>query len=165
MALIIETGAGLANAQSYASVETLKAYAKARGETVPSGESDCEKLLTRAWDAMLGKNYIGDRATKDQAGDWPRDNVCIDEFAYSRNELPRQVEQAQCALAIEIGKGFDPLATIPANAKGQVTSESIGPISRTYANTGRVRPVPAIAKADTLLRVLLKRSGLVAIRT
>jgi hypothetical protein len=162
--LIVEDGTGKSDSQTYASVTTLRAYAKARGETLPSGEAACEILLIKAMERMRGLNYVGDRATKEQALDWPRHNVCIDGFSFSSTDLPRQLEQAQCALAIEAQR-IDLLPTMLSNAKGPVTSETIGPISRTYANNGRVRPVPAIAKADALLRVLLKRSGLVAIRT
>lgn len=164
MALILETGQGLATSQTYASVETLRAYAKARGESVPSNNAECEALLLKAMDYMRGLRYKGERASKEQALDWPRYGVVIDNFPYSSTELPRQLEQAQCALAIAAQK-IDLLPTTPANTSGPVIEEQIGPIKTVYANTGRVRPVPAIASADALLRPLLRFNGLVAIRS
>ncbi|HEY0684760.1 MAG TPA: DnaT-like ssDNA-binding protein [Steroidobacter sp.] len=163
MALVIEDGTGRADAQSYASVETLRAYAKARGETVPGGNSDCEALLMKAMDYMRGKEYVGDRATKEQALDWPRVNVVVEGFPYASTELPRQVEQAQCALAIAAQR-VDLLPNTPANTSGPISERTVGPITTKYSNTGRVSQVPAIAKADVILRTILKRNGLFAVR-
>lgn len=163
MALIIEDGTGRADAQSYASVEMLKAYAKARGVSVPTNNSDCEALLLRAMDYMRGKEYVGDRATKAQALDWPRVNVVVDGFPFASTELPRQVEQAQCALAIA-AQTVDLLPNTPANTSGPVSERTIGPITTKYANTGRISQVPAIASADVILRTILKRNGLFAVR-
>lgn len=164
MAIVVEDGTGSnANANSYASIETFRAYAKARGETVPSSAVECEALLLKAMDYMRGLNFKGARATKAQPLDWPRRGVYIDNFPYSTNELPRQLEQAQCALAIA-AQTIDLLPTTPANTSGPVVEETMGPIKTVYANTGRVRPVPATASADVLLRSLLKYSGLTANR-
>lgn len=163
MALIIEDGTGKPDAQSYASVETLRAYAKARGESIPSDTPSCERLLLIAMDYMRGLDYIGERASKEQAHDWPRVGVVIDGFPYAKHELPRQLEQAQCALAIEAQR-IELLPTAPANTSGPVIEQTVGPITTVYANTGRVRSVPAVAKADVLLRVLLRRKGFTVIR-
>lgn len=163
MPLITEDGTGKPNAQSYASVESLKAYAKARGESVPSSIPDCEALLMKAMDYMRGKDYVGDRATKEQALDWPRHNVVVEGFPYSSTELPRQVEQSQCALAIA-AQTVDLLPNTPANTSGPISEETIGEITTRYANTGRISQVPAISKADVILRTILKRNGLFALR-
>lgn len=162
--IVVETGSGTnPTANSYASIETLKAYARARGETVPADNPTCEALLLKAMDYMRGLNFVGDRATKEQPLDWPRYNVEIDGFPYSSTELPRQLEQAQCALAIEAQR-TDLLPTTPANTSGPIAEKTVGPITLKYANTGRISPVPALAKADVILRTILKRSGLRPIR-
>jgi len=163
MTLVIETGAGLANSNSYASVDTLKAYAKERGASVPSDNPSCEALLLKAMDYLRGQNFVGDRATKEQALDWPRYNVVVEGFPYSSTELPRQLEQAQCALAIA-AQTVDLSPIQPANTSGPVTEKTVGSITVRYANTGRLSNVPAVASADALLRTILKRNGLFAIR-
>lgn len=173
MAFTIEDGTGRADAESYASVATFKAYAKARGATVPGVDTDCEILLRRAFDTMregspymAGRRYLGERATRDQAGDFPRDCVEIDCFTYSRLTLPRYVEQAQCALAVALQK-VDTMPTVPASATGAVIEKSVGPqgVTVRYENSGHVRNVPADASADALLSKLCRRNGLMAIRT
>jgi hypothetical protein len=165
VALVVENGTGLADANTYASVETLKAYAKARGESVPSSSYECEQLLLKAMDYMTGLDYVGDRQNRLQPLDWPRVNVVVDNFPYGTNELPRYLEQAQCALAIEAGKGLELLPSRAHDAPGRVVEDTVGPITTIYENQGRVNQVPAIAKAEVLLRRILKRSGLMAIRS
>lgn len=163
MALVIEDGTGKADANSYASTATLKAYAKERGVTLPSSEAALEILLLKAMDTMKGLRYVGERATKEQALDWPRYNVCVDGFPFASTELPRELEQAQCALAIEWNT-TDMLPTTPANAPGPVVSKTVGPISVAYASNNGASRVPHSAKAEVLLRMLLVRHGLQAVR-
>lgn len=163
MTITVEDGTGRADANSYASVDTLKAYARARGRTVPSSLPECEALLLQAMDALRGLDYVGDRATKAQALDWPRFNVVVQGFPYNSTELPRELEQAQCALAIE-AQTTDLLPTIPADTSGPIAEETVGDITVKYSNQGRYGRVLAVAKADVILRTILKRSGLRAIR-
>lgn len=158
MAIEVEDGSGNADAQSYASVEYFKAYAKRRGLTVPGSNPDCEALLAIAWDAMLGLDYVGTRATKAQAGDFPRDNVSIDGFSFERSEIPPQLLNAQCALAIEAQR-TDLMPTIAANSAGPLISSTVGPITRTYANSGRASTRPIVEKAKAHLGKLLRSGG------
>lgn len=165
MALVIETGAGLTNGTSYASVAELRGYASARGATVPGGDSECEILLIKAMDRLhdYASKFVGDRKSKEQALDWPRYAASVEGWPIGSTEIPRQLVQAQCALAIE-AQDRDLLPPTDVGQVGPVTAERVGPISVDYANTGHVLPVPASAKADALLRTLLKNSGLFAVR-
>lgn len=52
MALVIETGAGVAGANSYASVLELKAFASNRGLEIPAVTGDLEKALVLACDKL-----------------------------------------------------------------------------------------------------------------
>jgi hypothetical protein len=168
MALVLENGSGLnSEANTYALVETLKGYAKARSDKSLEGKSpsECEGFLIQAMDYMRGLDYIGDRYLRSQPLDWPRYNVTIDNFTYSPQEMPRYVEQAQCAIALEIAKGVDVLPTRTHDAPGRVMEETVGPITTIYENEGRVLPVAAIAKADVLLRKIMRRNGLQVIRS
>lgn len=163
MTLVIETGQAGADSQSYATVTDLRAYAKARGATVPSSDADCEALLLKAVDYLEDQDYQGDRFTHGQALKWPRYGAVVEYWPILTNEIPRQLIQAQCALAIE-AQTVDLLPTQDINAQGPITQETVGPVTTVYANKGVVRRVPAIARADALLRVLLKRSGLTVVR-
>lgn len=164
MALVIETGQGLANATSYASVADLRAYAQVRGVTVPTTDSPCEVLLIKAIDRLADENYQGEKLTKAQALPWPRYGVVIEGWPILSNEIPRQLIYCQCAFAVE-AQTVDLLPTASVTTAGAIIEETVGPITTRYDNNGIVRRVPAVAKADTLLRLLIRRSGLTAIRT
>jgi hypothetical protein len=162
--LIIETGAIVANANSYATVEDLRGYARLRGATVPDSTTECEQLLIKAMDYLARQNFTGDRVSATQPLDWPRMDAEVEGWIQATNAIPRQLIQAQCALAIEAALGTDLMPTTATNATGPVVQETIGPITVAYANTGNVNRVPAVAKADVLLKTLLKRGGLFAVR-
>lgn len=168
MALVIEDGTAKADSQSYATVAELRAYATLRSASVPAtgaaGDTACEVLLIKAMDYLEAQNFVGCKLSPAQALQWPRADAYVDEWPIPYNEIPRQLVQAQCALAIE-AQTIDLLPTTKANAPGAKISETIGPISTSWANPGSVRRTPAVAKADALLRCLLKRNGLFAIRT
>jgi hypothetical protein len=166
MALIVEDGTGKADAQTYASVTDLRAYAQLRGVDLPDEDDDCEILLVNAMDRMEAErdNYQGIRITKTQALSLPRSGMCVDGWAIPSNEIPRNAVYAQCAFACEAQR-IDLMPTTDANASGPITSETVGPITTAYANPGSVRRTPAVAKAEVLLRTLLNRAGLTVVRT
>lgn len=164
LTLIIETGLASQQSQSYASADDLRAYAKLRNSSVPSADADCEALLMKAMDYLEDQDYVGERLTQHQALKWPRAWARVEQWSVEANEIPRQLIYAQCALAIE-AQTVDLLPTQDITASGQVTQETVGPVTTVYANTGVVRRVPAMAKAEALLRTLIKRSGLKLVRT
>lgn len=163
--LIVEDGSVVPTANTYAVVADLRAFAKVRGETLPSADADCEVLLLKAMDFLAGLNYQGNRFRPDiQILDWPRANVMIENWPHPYQEIPRQLIFAQCAIAIE-AQSFDILPTQDVgDAAGAKISETVGPITTVYTNSGTVRRTPAMAKAEVHLRLLLRRQGLVAIR-
>lgn len=163
MALVVEDGTAKANAQTYATASDLRAYALLRGATVPTAEADLEVLLIKAMDSLEGQNFVGTKLTQAQALQWPRADAYAEEWPIPYNEIPRQLIQAQCAYAIE-AQTTDLLPTTDANASGPITQETVGPITTVYANPGRVSRVPAVAKAEVLLRTIIKRNGLFAVR-
>lgn len=164
LTLKIESGQAGADSQSYASAVDLRAYAKARGSTVPSDDPSCEALLIKAMDYLEDQIYQGNLFTNTQALKWPRYGAVVEDWPILANEIPRQLIQAQCALAIE-AQNVDLLPTQDINASGAVTEQVVGPVTTVYANNGIVRRVPAIARADALLRTLLRRNGLTVIRS
>ena len=158
MSIVVEDGSGFPDATSYASVQYLKDYAKARGIALPSGNSDLESMLTNGWDAMLGLDYQGERLTRDQAGDFPRTGVRIDCFCYASNELPPLLLDAQCVLAIA-SRTTTLQPTIDADAAGPVIEKTVDVITTKYAESGRGNVKPIVTKAEDLLRKLLRSGG------
>jgi hypothetical protein len=166
MALIIETGEGLPDAESYATAAELVIYAGKYGVTVPATEAEQEALLRRAAVSMNAMTWKGSRANADQALAWPRQEVWIDGAKKPANLIPRQIHYGQMALAAEThNDDVNP----PQAQKGAVIRERVeGAVEREYATitneSGRVLPVSADKPSRTLFADYLLRRGLFAVR-
>jgi hypothetical protein len=108
MALIVETGSGLATAESYVSVADAAEYAAARGLTFPATpEAAAEQALRRATTWLDGRyrgSFPGSRTNRrEQALEWPRinayDRSCPPEYI-EKNEIPVEIVNATIEAAI-----------------------------------------------------------------
>lgn len=152
MALIVETGAGIPNANSYASESALVSYAAARG--VALTVATAEPLLVAAMDRLAGLPYIGTRVARDQALDWPRSDVCVDGFEYESTELPPQLAQAQMAYAMA-SRSAALMPVVAADAPGTLIERTVGPITRRFS-PGYRGSKASVPLADSLLAKLLR---------
>lgn len=119
MALTVETGAVVAEADSYVTLDAYRSYGAARGWTIGADDAVEEANLRRAFDGINRLwSYLGEEVSSEQEGAFPRD-------AWSG--IPRRVVHAQCELAYLIQAGLDPFATLGASTSKE--SVKIGPIS------------------------------------
>lgn len=129
MTLIVEDGTGDPTAEAYISAADATTYFAARGNAVWAAlDADAqEQALRRAADymgAQYGLRWVGDRVTDSQALDWPR---------YPYGELvPVAVARANAELAVRASAG-----DLLGDQGAQVTQETVGPISVTYAEGAR----------------------------
>lgn len=149
MALVVETGEGLPDAEVYISVADAEAYLASRGNTAwgELSEPAKEASLRQAADylaAMYGRRWCGHRATDGQALDWPRTG---------HDGVPVALARMNAELAARASLG-----QLMADEGAAVQSETVGPISVTYAkgNTGAVR--------YTAIDAALKAAGLFCVR-
>lgn len=162
MALIAETGSGdnLA-ADTYATVDELRAYATKRGETVPVSDADCEPLLIKAMDWLEAQElrFLGQRVHAAQPLAWPRSGVRRPNGwdYYPPDVIPPQLKLAQCALAVASQEVDLQLDRVPGDTAA-VTSEKVGPITVTYAEPTTRITQPTFATAEGFL-VTLVRGG------
>ena len=105
MPITVETGTGLADAETYISTSDADTYHAARGNAAwaaLSAESK-EAALRRATDYM-GQAYrlrwAGQRATSTQALDWPRTGAVVDGFTLASDLVPAAVSRACADLAL-----------------------------------------------------------------
>ena len=146
MSLIVETGAGLPNAESYISVADATAYHAARGNTAWAALADDttrEQLLRKATDFMeqnYRSRWAGYMLTLTQALAWPRFEVPVKGYAvtglgaasgfgayYPSNVVPAQVANACAELALRAAT-----ADLSPDKGPQKQSFKVGPISTTY---------------------------------
>lgn len=152
MALIVENGTGLADAESYISVADADEYLGKRGDTAWAAltTEQKEQALRRGTDYMVQvfrMRWRGSRVNAVQALDWPRAFVQRTDFEYSglngyttigglyyypNNVVPPEVAKA-CAEMATRGASADLLPDLGA----QVTNETVGPISVSYAEGAR----------------------------
>lgn len=146
MALIVETGAGLANAESYASVVEADTRLAAFGFTAWAGlaTSAKETALRLATDFMVNSyrtRWKGFRTNSAQALDWPRYEVeRVDALAsgyggasyYDSASVPAEIKAACIDLAYKTTQGVE-LAPDIDQAQKRV---KVGPIEVEYDTTG-----------------------------
>jgi hypothetical protein len=159
VALVIETGAGLSDADSYATVAQFKARAAELGASVPTQDKQCEILLRKAMQKLQRNDeWKGYRATKGQALDFPRVGIIIDGFGYSSTELPAQLIEAQILYALTAASGIDLLPIAKADASGPVIESTVGPITTRYAQSPYANRTPIVHAAEVVLQPLLRTS-------
>lgn len=164
MTLIVEDGTARSDAESYASVQQADDYHAARGNSQWALLTDIEKTqaLRRATDYLLQMyrtKWKGLRANLNQALDWPRFNVQLEDVGFGQfmayvpvNTVPPQVIHATCEMAIRAAAG-----ELAPDLQRTVSQESIGPI-RTVYQTGAPEYV-RYRSIDMLLKPLLAVSG------
>ena len=133
MPLTTETGTGLANADSYVTMVEFKAFCAARGYDISEYETaDMEAKVRDAFDWVnTNSRYKGSRLTAGQSGEFPRSG-CTDWSGYEATGVPLRVKNANSEAAFKSLKTGQSLFE-DLSRGGQIMSESVGPLSVTYA--------------------------------
>jgi hypothetical protein len=165
MSLIVEDGSARADSESYASVAQIDAYHSARGNAqwVALTSTEKEQAARRACDyltQMYHTKWKGARARYDQALDWPRIDVRLDDIGLGMfnafvpyNTVPQQVINATAEMALRAAAG-----ELAPDLQRTVAEESIGPIKTVYA-AGAPEYV-RYRSIDLLLKPLLAAGGM-----
>lgn len=130
MALIIEDGTIVANADSYVTLAAYQAYGAARGWTLGTDDAADEINLRRAFDGINRQwSYRGELVNEaTQAGAWPRYMSAFSSgYVVPSNEIPQRVKDAQCELAYLVQGGLDLFATIGSSTTSEMIK--VGPIT------------------------------------
>lgn len=133
MAFVVETGVGLPNANSYASVSAADDYVADRGITGWSSLSTPikQQSLVKATDyleATYRDAWKGNRVSETQSLSWPRYNVVVDGFNYPSGVVPPQVINACVEMALRAAAGD----TLIADQGQKVKREKIDVIEVEY---------------------------------
>lgn len=139
MALIVETGGGLSNADSYITLLAFQQFCESRGYDIDVFDDEVQEQKLRTATTYIDTifRYKGARASVSQALEFPRVD-CLDWSSLPVIGVPLRVRQACAELAF---KALTESLYQDQDRGGKVTSESVGPISVTYADdapTGKV---------------------------
>ena len=132
MSLIVETGEGLADAESFISVADASTRHANNGMTnwATLTTQEQEQALRRATQFMeqsLRERWHGYRRNIDQALSWPRWDVSVDEYPVKFDIVPREVAAACADLALKAAAG-----DLNADLTRGVVREKVGPIETEY---------------------------------
>jgi len=155
MALTVEDGTGLANADAYISLVYFTDYATAMAiSTAGKTDEQIEAAIRQATMAVDGRyRFAGRKATSSQALEFPRADA-VDWDGLEITGIPARVKRATAEFA---GAALvSPLTAVLARG-GKVKSESVGSISVTYADDAPV--VAVVQAADEQLQPLLRTEG------
>lgn len=143
MALIIEDGSGVANANSFGTVAGLRAFATLRGVNLAPTDGAVEVLLIKAMDWLTAQTYIGEMTYEGQSVPFPRTDL----DGYADNVIPAEIVTAQYHLALAANKGID---LMPTQAKAAIKRKKVGPLETEYFGVG-----PAIVRVPAVDGLLL----------
>lgn len=156
MTLIVETGDGLANADSYISVADADARHAALGNSGWTGaDAVKESALRRATEYLeqaYSSRWKGTRLMRAQALSWPRYGVEADGYALPSSTVPAGIANVCADLALQALSG-----PLNPNLERGIVREKVGPLETEYdRNSPQATRYRAV---DMALAVFLKSSG------
>jgi hypothetical protein len=138
MTIVVESGAGLSNAECYASVAEATAFHAGRGNgDAWDAVDDKEAALRKATDYLTQRyrgQWAGLRRLSTQALDWPRVNVPWRDNLWGWRPIdvvPAELKYASAELALKSTS-----ADLLADLGRKTLSETVDVISVTYADGG-----------------------------
>jgi hypothetical protein len=166
MALIVETGAGLSNAESYCSEAFATAYHAARANSDWTLVSNKEAALRKATEYMLQSYrnlWLGYRAVASQALDFPRSDVYLNDYSepvlVADNIVPIEVQNACAELALKTYTDEELIV----DTEDNVVMETIGPLSVKYSDSSADK-YKVYSSVVLTLKPYLKNTGSRVIR-
>lgn len=140
MALIIEDGSIVVNANSWATVVEAREWAEARGITLAPATSDgntaIEAMLVKAGDYLnsLDAKYRGEMVQPlVQTMVWPREGVSLFGQTWPDDEIPERLKRAQCQLCIEQRNGINITSSQSAGVDGAIIRDKTGPLETQWS--------------------------------
>jgi hypothetical protein len=154
MAIVVEDGTGVAGANSYVTEAEYVAWLGERG--LNDNVHTISEHIYKAMDYLEAQNFIGVKANKNQALQWPRHSVWVDNYPVDATEIPKQLKLAQFELMLAEHNGDSLLSPV----ERQTVQETVGAISVTYAsNQPNRRTLPAVTLA---LKKLIQSPNMVS---
>lgn len=162
MALIIETGAIVDNANSYVDEDAIVAYASARGVTITTQNATIFGVEAMDYLSLFADKWKGTKIDpQDRIPDWPRDGVCINGVDLADDEIPARIKNAQMQLCIYRQQGITLVPT--SNTEAFITREKIGPIETEYSAEIALQSgvMPDLPIVQAMLSPYLQGGGMV----
>lgn len=156
MALIVEDGTGVTGANSYVSVEEIRAYCEQRGISLPTASSEVEVMAVLAFDYIesFRTSYKGRTTKPNQRTSWPRSRVVIDCEPLPEDLIPWQIKEAQCQAT---GEALE--TDLMPNSTAAIKKEKVDVLEVEYQASADSGVPATFPKIDSKLEVLMGSSG------
>lgn len=157
--LIVEDGTIVENANTYGTLEEVRAFALARGVSLSATDSVLDSQMIKAVDYLESKRarYQGNKINASQALQFPRSGVVIDGFDIAAESTPALLKPAQFQLVMQIHAGVD---LMPTSTGPFVVEDTVGPLTTKYSDKVNVNALPEIPAVDVLLEPLFANVGI-----
>jgi len=162
MAIIVEDGSIVANANSFVSTNDYIDYALSLGidVTVDIDAEEANLVKATQYIASHEANLKGILVDRDQTTPYPRTDLIIEGWGWGFDEIPRQAILAQMNIAIDYHNGIDPYNP---EVNRVVTEETVsGAVSVKYKG-GMPSKASKQTTSNALMSLLLKNSGLFSV--
>lgn len=156
MSLIIETGLGIIDADSFVTLEDARLLAVKYGLTIATNDIDAEVQLRKGYQGLLVSERLlqGKRTFDVQTGIFPRVNVISNCAAVDSNAIPSSVILAQLYFADAVNSGAE---TNGVNDGNDLASFNVqGVYSETYQSTASKKLNATIQGVTNTLYALTK---------
>jgi hypothetical protein len=157
VALIIENGSIVDNANSFVTAAEMVAYAALRGVAITADTTTQEQQIILAMDYLVSREQSmkGTRVSDLQELPYPRFNVRYNGYYITGSEIPKELKNAQIELAIQLGS----TELLLSEKTDNVQSISLdGVISKSFFSGGSYSTIRT-DKADAYLDVLMNNNG------
>lgn len=155
MALIVEDGTGVANANTYGTLVGARAYASDRGVTLSVDDAIVSSQLILAMDYLEGQDYVGRPVSFTQALSWPRSQVQFDpDNPFPDNEIPPQLISAEYQLVIEQFNGIELEPSVD-HEEGFIIEDKVDVLLTKFSEKVGTTSQPILTKVDALLRSII----------
>lgn len=150
--ITVEDGTGVANANSYLTVDAAREYALNRGVVLSTDDDEVAAELIKGFDYIETKEceFQGTRVFADTA--FPRSGVEVNGVEIAETEMPKLLLAAQGQLSIAQANGIDPMPNFVAG--DFVTEEKVGPLTTKFADPLEVGVAPKLGAVDAALAPL-----------
>lgn len=163
MTVIVEDGSIVPSANSLVSVADYALEADSFGVVI-TGDEEVHLLTAMEFINAQESALIGSRVSRDQGTAYPRNNLVVEGWLWLSSEIPRQAQQLQIALAIDINEGID-LYNPPEPTNKTVKRERVeGAVEVEYAVKESSVKTSRYSRSRALLSVLTRNNGLKLIR-
>lgn len=160
MALVVEDGSVVADADSFISLVDARTLAAKYGWELPVDDTAAEVALRNGaqYVDMQEARYSGSRVSIAQTLSWPRVNA-TNSYSYDipDDSVPTQAQCGQVAAAAEYGAGTDVRAS--SDGKNIQSQEVVGAVKQSFFNNGKSSATVQITRALDCLKPLMISSA------